>query len=253
MSCFCFSYGSCFSWRVPERPRWILVFFRVGVGWGDDKVFCTCTHVECYATCLGWVRWGDDNVPCTCTHVECYATCLGWVGWGDDNVPYTCTHVECYATCPGWVGWGDDNVPCTRTHVECYATCLGWVGWGDDNVPCTCTHVWHETGQWYVPTKCGQCMAWDWTTVQRMTTKQKKVSRSECFPQNWHGTVAKRRFRFKALRFTAFWIPPFLTPSPQNTVRVTNSIKRKISKCWKTAGSLRDPWPCFKPRYHSCQ
>ena len=64
-------------------------------GWGGGMItfLWTCTHVECYATCLGWVEWGDDNVPCTCTHVECYATCLGWVGWGDDNVPldlYTC-------------------------------------------------------------------------------------------------------------------------------------------------------------------
>ena len=23
---------------------------------------------------------GDDNVPCTCTHVGCYATGLGWGG-----------------------------------------------------------------------------------------------------------------------------------------------------------------------------
>ena len=53
---------------------------------------------------MGWVGWGDDNVPCTCTHVECFATGLGWVGWGDDNVPCTCTHVECYATGLGGVG-----------------------------------------------------------------------------------------------------------------------------------------------------
>ena len=60
------------------------------------------------ATQLVWGGWGggDDNVPCTWTHVECYATCLGWVGWGDDNVPCTCTHVECCATCLGWVGVG---------------------------------------------------------------------------------------------------------------------------------------------------
>ena len=32
------------------------------------------------ATQLVWVGWGDDNVPCTCTHVECYATGLGGVG-----------------------------------------------------------------------------------------------------------------------------------------------------------------------------
>ena len=48
-----------------------------GVG-GGDNVPCTCTHVECYATGLGWA--GDDNVSCTCTHVECYATGLGWGG-----------------------------------------------------------------------------------------------------------------------------------------------------------------------------
>ena len=36
----------------------------------------------------GWGGWGGGMITffCTCTHVECYATCLGWVGWGDDNV-----------------------------------------------------------------------------------------------------------------------------------------------------------------------
>ena len=31
------------------------------------------------ATQLVW-GGGDDNVPCTCTHVGCYATGLGWGG-----------------------------------------------------------------------------------------------------------------------------------------------------------------------------
>ena len=35
------------------------------------------------ATQLVWGGWGgDDNIPCTCTHVGCYATGLGWVGGG---------------------------------------------------------------------------------------------------------------------------------------------------------------------------
>ena len=47
------------------------------------------------ATQLVWGGWGGGMITFlwTCTHVECYATCLGWVGWGDDNVPldlYTC-------------------------------------------------------------------------------------------------------------------------------------------------------------------
>ena len=45
-----------------------------GVG-GDDHVPCACTHVGCYAACLGWGE--DDHVPCACTHVGCYATGLG--------------------------------------------------------------------------------------------------------------------------------------------------------------------------------
>ena len=104
----CWFVVGCLCWRVPERPRRILAFFGVGVGWGDDKVLCTCTHVECYATCLGWVGWGDDNVPCTCTHVECYATCLGWVGWGDDNVSlhlYTCSMLLNLSGVGGVGGW----------------------------------------------------------------------------------------------------------------------------------------------------
>ena len=59
-------------------------------GWGGGMItFFALVHML-NATQLvwgGWVGWGDDNVPCTCTHVECYATCLGWVGLGDDNVP----------------------------------------------------------------------------------------------------------------------------------------------------------------------
>ena len=36
------------------------------------------------ATQLVWGGWveGDANIPCTCTHVGCYATRLGWVGGG---------------------------------------------------------------------------------------------------------------------------------------------------------------------------
>ena len=44
-----------------------------------------------------WGRGGFDNLPCTCTHVECYATGLGW-GRFCYNLPCTCAHVERYAT-----------------------------------------------------------------------------------------------------------------------------------------------------------
>ena len=39
---------------------------------------------------VGWVGWGDDNVPRTCTHVECYATCLYvfWGGWGGGMITF---------------------------------------------------------------------------------------------------------------------------------------------------------------------
>ena len=99
------------------------------VGWGDDNVPCTCTHVECYATgCFSR----------TCTHVECYATgcfsrtCTHVEWYATGCFSRTCAHVECYAT-------GCFSRTCT--HVWCYATCVGWVGWGGDSVPCTCTHV----------------------------------------------------------------------------------------------------------------
>ena len=55
----------------------------------------------------------------------------------------------------------------------------------------------------------------------------------------------KTPISIQSLAFYSILDPPLVTPSPQNTVRVTNSTKRKISKCWKTAGSFRDPWPCF--------
>ena len=49
-------------------------------GWGGGMItFLALVHML-NATQLVWVGWGDDNVPCTCTHVECYATGLGGVG-----------------------------------------------------------------------------------------------------------------------------------------------------------------------------
>ena len=49
-------------------------------GWGGGmKTFPAIVHML-NATQLVWVGWGNDNVPCTCTHVECYATGLGGVG-----------------------------------------------------------------------------------------------------------------------------------------------------------------------------
>ena len=92
-------------WAFVQIVRFHLILWHLGVG-GDDNIPCTCAHVGCYATGLGWVGRGDDNIPCTCTHVGCHATGLGWVGRGDDNIPCTCTHVGCYATGLGWVGEG---------------------------------------------------------------------------------------------------------------------------------------------------
>ena len=64
-------------------------------GWGGGMItFLALVHML-NATQLVWGGWGGGMITFlwTCTHVECYATCLGWVGWGDDNVPldlYTC-------------------------------------------------------------------------------------------------------------------------------------------------------------------
>ena len=68
---------------------------------------------------------GDDNVPCTCTHVECYATGLGW---GRGMTTFIALAHMLNASQLVW-GGGDDNVPCACTHVECCAAGLGW--WGE--------------------------------------------------------------------------------------------------------------------------
>ena len=51
-------------------------------GWGGMITLLALAHML-DATQLVWGGWGgDDNIPCTCTHVGCYATGLGWVGGG---------------------------------------------------------------------------------------------------------------------------------------------------------------------------
>ena len=57
---------------------------------------------------------GDDNVPCTCTHVGCYATGLGW----GVRITFLALAHMLDATQLVW-GGGDDNVPCICTHVGC--------------------------------------------------------------------------------------------------------------------------------------
>ena len=44
-----------------------------GVGGGDVNVPSSTLMLR---RMLGWVGL-DVNIPCTCTHVGCYATCLG--------------------------------------------------------------------------------------------------------------------------------------------------------------------------------
>ena len=149
----------------------------------------------------GW-GWGDDNVPCTCTHVECYSTCLGWVGWGDDNVSlhlYTCWMLRnlTWKVSIGRSVSSKNNArevnPRLKTYVYAYM----------------------------FRRICGQCMAWDWTTVQRMTTKQKKVSRSECFPKIDMGLWQNADFDSKPCVLQHFGSPPF------------NSITSKYCKGYK--------------------
>ena len=49
---------------------------------GGNMTFIALAHML-DATQLVWGGGGgDDNVPCTCTHVGCYATGLGW------GIPY---------------------------------------------------------------------------------------------------------------------------------------------------------------------
>ena len=54
-----------------------LTSFCCILGWEGSIVFLALAHML-DATQLVW--GGDDNVPCTCTHVGCYATGLGWGG-----------------------------------------------------------------------------------------------------------------------------------------------------------------------------
>ena len=77
----------------------------------------------------------------------------------------------------------------------------------------------------------------------------KKVRRFQGGPQKWTRHWGETLILLQSLAFYSILAPPLLTPSPQNTVRVTNSTKRKISKCWKTAGSFRDPWPCWCTKF----
>ena len=60
------------------------------LGWGGMNTVLALAHMLnatqmvwggmiTFLAMLGW-GGGDDNVPCTCTHVECYATGLGWGG-----------------------------------------------------------------------------------------------------------------------------------------------------------------------------
>ena len=89
--------GAQCSWPTAHRTPWGFVqFFTFHVLLLQFGA-CTCTHVGCYASCLG----GNDNVRCTCTHVGCCAT--GGVGWGgcNDDVPWTCKHGWCYT----WQKW----------------------------------------------------------------------------------------------------------------------------------------------------
>ena len=60
----------------------------------------------------------------------------------------------------------------------------------------------------------------------------------------WH--CGETLISIQSLAFYSILASPLLAPSPQNTVRVANSKNKEISKCWKTTGSFRDPWPSFR-------
>ena len=127
----------------PGTTPQVFTFF--GYGWGGGMItFLVLVHML-NATQLVRAK-KDDNVPCTCTHVECYVTGLGWGGmitflalvhmlnatqlvWGGVVMITSLALVHMLnATQLVRGGGGDDNVPCTCTHVECYATGLGWGG-----------------------------------------------------------------------------------------------------------------------------
>ena len=102
---------------------------------------------------------GDDTVPCTCTHVECYATGLGWGGM----ITFLALVHMLNATQLVWGGGGDDNFPCTCTHAEspvarpkrflrthCFFKEHSERSESSLENICLCLHV---------PATCGQCMA----------------------------------------------------------------------------------------------
>ena len=51
-------------------------------GWGGMITFLALAHMLDAMQLVWGGLGGDDNIPCTCTHVGCYATRLGWVGGG---------------------------------------------------------------------------------------------------------------------------------------------------------------------------
>ena len=52
---------------------------------------------------LVWGPGGDDNVPCTCTHVACYATGLGWGGMITFLAPAHMLHATQLVWGGGWM------------------------------------------------------------------------------------------------------------------------------------------------------
>ena len=91
-------------------------------------------------------------------------------------------------------------------------------------------NVWHETGQMMNNQK--KKSAQIWVLSQKLT---------------WH--CGETLISIQSLAFYSILASPLLAPSPQNTVKVANSKNKETSKCWKTTGSFRDPWPCFRMIY----
>ena len=92
-------------------------------------------------------------------------------------------------------------------------------------------NVWHETGQMMNNQKKKKS-AQIWVLSQKLT---------------WH--CGETLISIQSLAFYSILASPLLAPSPQNTVKVANSKNKETSKCWKTTGSFRDPWPCFRMIY----
>ena len=122
------------SWHtLGRRPRTIVAFLLIGVGWGGVITFiCTSSHIWCYVIVWGGVGWGNNvhlnfltymmlrycMSSCTSSHTWCYATScrLALPHIYDATLLYVVLHFLTYMMLRYFMSF------CTSSHTWCYAT-----------------------------------------------------------------------------------------------------------------------------------